>query len=85
MNLNSIDLNLLTAFDALMQHRQVTKAGQSVGLSQPAMSNALSRLRKLFDDQLLVRSSYGMEPTPRALELHEPIREALLAVGNHHQ
>ena len=77
MNLSSIDLNLLTAFDALMQHRQVTKAGQSVGLSQPAMSNALSRLRKLFDDQLLVRSSYGMEPTPRALELHEPIREAL--------
>ena len=77
MNLASVDLNLLVAFDALMTHRHVTRAGEAVGLSQPAMSNALSRLRGLFDDQLLVRSGSGMDPTPRARQLQDPIRRAL--------
>ncbi len=81
MNLNAVDLNLLTAFNALMEHRHVTQAGQAIGLSQPAMSNALSRLRALFDDQLLVRTPEGMTPTPRALELHAPIRQALAQIS----
>lgn len=77
MNLNAVDLNLLVAFDALMEHRHVTRAGEAIGLSQPAMSNALSRLRGLFDDELLVRAKGDMAPTPRALELHVPVRRAL--------
>lgn len=80
MNLASIDLNLLVAFDALMEHRHVTRAGEAIGLSQPAMSNALARLRTMFDDQLLVRTGGTMEPTPRATELHEPARQALLQI-----
>ncbi len=77
MNVTSIDLNLLIAFDALMNHRNVTLAAREIGLSQPAMSNALSRLRDLFSDQLLVRSGRGMSPTPRTLEAQGTVREAL--------
>lgn len=77
MNLSAIDLNLLRIFEALMSERQVTRAGRKLGLSQPAMSNALNRLRFLFKDELLVRGPAGMQPTPRALELEVPIRQAL--------
>jgi DNA-binding transcriptional LysR family regulator len=80
MNISGVDLNLLVAFDALMEHRNVTRAARAVGLSQPAMSNALSRLRDLFADQLLVRSGAGMSPTPRALEAHGAVRDALAAI-----
>jgi DNA-binding transcriptional LysR family regulator len=80
MNIAGVDLNLLIAFDALMEHRHVTRAAQAIGLSQPAMSNALSRLRILFADRLLVRSSLGMNPTPRALDAHGAIREALRSI-----
>jgi LysR family transcriptional regulator, nod-box dependent transcriptional activator len=55
MNLGGLDLNLLVALDALLGERSVTRAAQRVGLSQPGMSNALGRLRRLFDDPLLVR------------------------------
>lgn len=81
MNISGVDLNLLVAFDALMEHRNVTRAARAIGLSQPAMSNALSRLRDLFADQLLVRSGPGMSPTPRALEAHGAVRDALVAIG----
>src|SRR3546814_15352272 len=77
MNLRRIDLNLLFAFEALMAEGHVTRAGRAVGLTQPAMSNALARLRQLFNDELLVRTPNGMEPTPRALELAGPIHQAL--------
>ena len=77
MNLSSTDLNLLVAFDALMIERHVTRAGQRVGLSQPAMSAALSRLRQLTKDELFTRQSDGMHPTARAEELVVPIRRAL--------
>ena len=77
MNLRNIDLNLLVIFDALMAERHVTRAGQRVGLSQPAMSSALSRLRQIFQDELLVRTPSGMEPTPRALSLAAPIHQLL--------
>src|SRR5437899_8596319 len=80
MNLRSIDLNLLVALDALLTERHVTKAADRVGLSQPAMSNALSRLRAMFGDELLVRTATGMKPTPRASELTEPLRQLLRQV-----
>jgi DNA-binding transcriptional LysR family regulator len=80
MNTNGVDLNLLVAFDALMEHRNVTRAARAIGLSQPAMSNALARLRDLFADRLLVRSGTGMSPTPRALEAHGTVRDALAAI-----
>ena len=77
MNLQAIDLNLLVAFEALMDERHVTRAAKRVGLSQPAMSNALTRLRRTFDDPLLVRTPGGMTPTPAAQVLMEAVREAL--------
>jgi DNA-binding transcriptional LysR family regulator len=77
MNLAAIDLNLLNAFDALVAERSVSRAAARIGLSQPAMSNALSRLRALFGDELFVRAPQEMRPTPRALELAGPIGEAL--------
>lgn len=69
MNLRDIDLNLLAAFEALMAERQVTRAARRMGVGQPAMSDALRRLRVLFGDALLVRAGGGMAPTPRALAL----------------
>lgn len=77
MNLRALDLNLLVALNALLTERHVTRAADSIGLSQPAMSNALSRLRLVFGDELLVRTAKGMQPTTRALGLHEPLRQVL--------
>jgi DNA-binding transcriptional LysR family regulator len=75
--LGAIDLNLLVVFDAIMQDRSVTRAGKRLGLSQPAMSHALTRLRHTLKDQLFVRGPAGMVPTPRAEQLALPIRAAL--------
>lgn len=77
MNINAMDLNLLKAFDALYQERHVGRAGSRIGLAQPSMSNALSRLRAQFDDPLFVRSPNGMSPTARADALAPQIRQAL--------
>lgn len=77
MNLAAVDLNLLVVFDALMEERSVTRAGKRVGLTQPAVSNALARLRQLTKDDLFLRGPKGMRPTPRALELAGPVRQAL--------
>ena len=74
MNLRAIDLNLLVIFDALMAERHVTRAALRIPMSQPAMSNALARLRHVFKDDLFIRSGGTMEPTPRALELGEAVR-----------
>ncbi len=68
--MKSVDLNLLLHFDALMRAANVSRAAQLIGISQPAMSAALSRLRQLFGDPLLIRSGHSMTPTERALELH---------------
>jgi DNA-binding transcriptional LysR family regulator len=76
-NFRGIDLNLLVVFDALMAERHVTRAARHNGLSQPAMSKALNRLRHLLDDRLFERREGRMEPTPRALELAGPIHSAL--------
>lgn len=80
MNIERVDLNLLVYLDVLLRERNVTRAAEFIGLSQPAMSNGLRRLRELFDDPLLVRTSEGMMPTERALELQPMVREALLAM-----
>lgn len=77
MNLRSVDLNLLVALDALLLELHVTRAADRIGLSQPAMSNALARLRHIFKDELLVRTATGMQATPRALELMEPTRQVI--------
>lgn len=77
MNFHGIDLNLLVAFDALMNERNVSRAAVQVGVSQPAMSAALSRLRKVLGDPLFLRSAEGLLPTPRARDLAEPIAQAL--------
>lgn len=77
MDFHGIDLNLLVAFDALMSERNVTRAATQVGVSQPAMSAALSRLRALFADPLFLRSAAGLLPTPRARDLAEPLSQAL--------
>ena len=80
-NLRTVDLNLLVVFDALMAERNVTRAAERNGLSQPAVSKALNRLRGLFDDPLFVRRDRGMEPTARALELAGPIHGALADIS----
>lgn len=80
MNLQSIDLNLMLVFESLMDERNVTRAARRIGLSQPAMSNALSRLRRTFNDPLLVRTPDGMSPTPAAQALIGPVRAALGAL-----
>ncbi|MFT5709900.1 MAG: DNA-binding transcriptional LysR family regulator [Halioglobus sp.] len=80
MNINRIDLNLLVYLDALLRERNVTQAAHHLNLSQPAMSNGLRRLRELFDDPLLVRTSDGMTPTERALELEPVVREVLTII-----
>src|ERR1039458_1075695 len=77
MNMIDLDLNLLRAFDAIATEGSVTVAGERIGLSQPAMSNALARLRTLFGDPLFVRTPRGMRPTPFAQQLAQPVREAL--------
>lgn len=80
MNLERVDLNLLVYLDVLLREQSVTRAAEQLGITQPAMSNGLKRLRDLFNDPLLIRSSSGMAPTERALELAPMVRNALSAV-----
>jgi len=77
MNLNSLDLNLLVALDALLRETNVSRAAMRIGLSQPAASHALQRLRDLIGDPLLVRNGARMELTPRAQALRAPLAQAL--------
>ncbi len=77
MNVQDVDLNLLRVFDAVLRERGVTPAAAGLGLTQPAVSNALSRLRSVFGDPLFVRTANGMDATPFARELAEPVRQAL--------
>ena len=77
MNLNSLDLNLLVALDALLRDANVSRAAMRLNLSQPATSHALQRLRDLIGDPLLVRNGARMELTPRARELRAPLAQTL--------
>ncbi len=79
-NWNGLDLNLLVVFDAVMRDRNLTRAGKRLGLSQPAVSHALARLRHTLGDELLVRGADGMVATPRAEQLAAPIRDAQAAL-----
>ncbi|GAC34258.1 LysR family transcriptional regulator [Paraglaciecola polaris] len=77
MNISKVDLNLLVYLDVLLREGSVTRAANQLSITQPAMSNGLKRLRDLFKDPLLVRTSDGMTPTKRALELQPVIRDVL--------
>ncbi len=77
MNFGALDLNLLRVFDAMMLELNTMRAGERVGLSQPAVSSALGRLRHIVGDELFVRDGNRMVPTARALQLKEPVRAAL--------
>ncbi len=86
MNLNDLDLKLLRVFHQLMIERRVSSAAQSLGVSQPAVSNALKRLRHLMGDELFLRTAQGMLPTPLAEQIAEPIAyaiDSIRAVVNH--
>src|SRR5271163_2833775 len=78
MRLNRFDLNLLMVLDALLTEKNVTRAGERVFLSQPAMSAALGKLREYFNDPLLVRIGRDMQLTSRGLALIEPVRDVLM-------
>lgn len=80
MNIASLDLNLLRVFDALMLERSVTRAGERIGLSQPAVSAALQRLRHIVGDQLFVREGNIMVPTSRAIALGPAVRQAMESI-----
>lgn len=80
MDLKDVDLNLLLVFNRLLAERRVSKVAQSLGLTQPGVSNALKRLRVLLGDELFVRTARGMEPTPYATRLAEPIGYALSTI-----
>ncbi|MEW6694539.1 MAG: LysR family transcriptional regulator [Pseudomonadota bacterium] len=77
VNFRTLDLNLLRVFDEVMAERSLTRAAHNLALSQPAVSNALRRLRELLGDDLVRRAGYGVEPTPLALQLWPAVREAL--------
>ncbi|MBA3396499.1 MAG: LysR family transcriptional regulator [Deltaproteobacteria bacterium] len=79
MRLAGIDLNLLTSLDALLDERNVTRAAKRLGVTQPAVSHSLRRLRDLLGDPLLVRTRNGMTATPRAVALRPAVRAALEA------
>jgi DNA-binding transcriptional LysR family regulator len=76
-NWNTFDLNLLVVFDAVMQEKNLTRTGHRLGLTQSAVSHALGRLRHMLKDELFVRTPEGMQPTPRAERMAEPIHQAL--------
>lgn len=77
MNLSAVDLNLLVAFEALYDTRNVTLAGQRINRAQPSVSSALGRLRLLFQDELFLRTADGMQPTPKAVALMPAVSAAL--------
>jgi len=79
MDIRGIDLNLLIAFDALFHERSVTRAAGRLRITQPALSGMLKRLRRAFSDQLFVRTSHGVLPTPRAEALAAPVKDLLQA------
>ncbi|AKC71874.1 LysR family transcriptional regulator [Pandoraea oxalativorans] len=80
MDLHAVDLNLLVVFQHLYNARRVSRVAEALGVTQPAVSNSLARLRKLFNDELFIRTSRGMLPTPMATELAEPVAAALDAL-----
>lgn len=81
VNLKNVDLNLLVIFEAIYSSGNISRASERLGMSQPAVSNALARLRELVGDPLFVRALRGVEPSTKARELINPVREALGLIG----
>jgi DNA-binding transcriptional LysR family regulator len=81
--LKNIDLNLLVIFEAIYATGNMSRAAKRLGMSQPAVSNAVSRLREIVGDPLFVRSASGVEPTARTRQLIHPVRESLNIIGHH--
>jgi len=81
MDIRTVDLNLLVVFDAMARHCSVGRAGEALGLSQPATSAALARLRTVFDDALFVRAGTQMKPTPRAMELAPAVHRVVETIN----
>ncbi len=77
MSLRRIDLNLLTVFDVLIEEQNVTRSADRLAMSQPAVSHALGRLRRQLDDPILIKSAGGMKASPRALQIHAELHDAL--------
>ena len=77
MKLNNLDLNLLVIFNAIYTEGSLTKAGELVGITQPAVSSALARLREYFDDQLFIRVGQGVKPTAKIKNIIIHVRDAL--------
>ncbi len=80
VNLRTFDLNLLRVFEAIFHSRSVSAAAEKLNMSQPAVSNALNRLRRDFDDPLFVRTNRGMEPTPRAEQIASYVNNGLTSI-----
>jgi len=80
MKLGQVDLNLLVVLDALLREKNVTRAAERLHLTQPAVSTALARLRKVLDDPLLVKSGRNLQMTPRAEALVDPVRDVLATI-----
>ena len=79
MSFLTLDLNLLRVFDAVMTEQNLTRAAGHLAMTQPAVSNAIKRLRESLGDELLIRTAYGVKPTPRAEALWPAVRQALAA------
>src|SRR4051812_45623086 len=77
MSFLTLDLNLLRVFDAVMTEQNLTRAAGHLAMTQPAVSNAIKRLRESLGDELLIRTAYGVKPTPRAEALWPAVRSAL--------
>jgi DNA-binding transcriptional LysR family regulator len=82
VDLSKIDINMLKALNVLIMERQVGRAAKQMNVSQSAMSHTLTRLRKVFDDPLFVRTAHGMEPNPKAIELGKNIQKILLQIDS---
>lgn len=80
-DLRGVDINLIVVLDAILTERSLTRAGEAIGLTQPAVSGAVAKLRKLLDDPLLVRNGRTYDLTPRALALEPVVRAAMSEVG----
>lgn len=80
--LRGVDLNLLTVFDAVMQEQNITRAAHNLNMSQPAVSNAVARLKVMFNDELFMRQGRGIQPTQRARQLFGPVRQSLQLIRN---
>ena len=80
MSFLTLDLNLLRVFDAVMTEQNLTRAAGHLAMTQPAVSNAIKRLRESLGDELLIRTAYGVKPTPRAEALWPSVRSALASL-----